>query len=139
MEYWPTQIVSCIDQTKDAGLYFYDVIPLNLGHVIPWEGNGDPDAHEVLQQVLPKELLHSSMPLGLNHYALSYIDAFTNMFPVSIGQTQTSEEITKERAERVIPLLVQRQNELFSTLSKPVNTIFGADAGTENSSVQNLH
>lgn len=34
-----------------------------------------------------------------------------------------------------MPLLIQRQNEMFATLSKPINTIFGTGATNEQSAV----
>lgn len=125
MKYGQAKILACIDNTKDACLYFDNVIPLNLGHVIPWENNGDLEAHEILQQVLPEALLDNSHPLGLSPATLLYLEAYVNVFPVSIGvETGTKEEMDK-RAQHFFPILIQRQNEMFATLTEPVDTIFG--------------
>jgi len=136
MEYNPSQTIACIDSTKDACLYFDNVIPLNLGHIIPWKGNGEPEAHEILHQVLPKELLNQSQPLGLSPYVLSYIDAYVNVFPIAIGVPQGSKEEMDKRARHFFPILIQRQNDLFESLSESIDAVFGASTSQFETSVQ---
>lgn len=136
MEYNPSHIIACIDSTKDACLYFENVIPLNLGHIIPWKGNGEPEAHEILHQVLPKELLNQSQPLGVSPYVLSYIDAYVNVFPISIGAPEGSKEEMNKRARHFFPLLIQKQNDLFESLSESINTVFGASTFQSENSIQ---
>lgn len=125
MEYGNLNTLVCIDNTKDACLYFNEVIPLNLGHIIPWEGNGDLEAHQILQKILPNALLDASKPFGVTSPILSYIEAYVNVFPESIGIESPSEEEIKKRVKHFFPLLMQKKDELFSSLMKPVNTIFG--------------
>lgn len=126
MEYGQTKILACIDNTKDACLFFDNVIPLNLAHVIPWENNGDLEAHEILQKVLPSTLLDNSNHFGLSSATISYLEAFVNMFPTSIGVEAGTKEEMDKRARHFIPLVIKKQEELFATLSEPVDTIFGA-------------
>lgn len=128
MEYNQTKVLACIDNTKDACLFFDNVIPLNLGHVIPWENNGDLEAHEILQQVLPPNLLDSSHPLGLSPVIISYLEAFVNVFPISIGIEAGTKKQMNERARHFFPILIKRQDEMFAALKEPVDTIFGTDS-----------
>jgi hypothetical protein len=125
MEYGKSKILACIDSTKDACLYFDNVIPLNLGHIIPWLNNGDLEAHEVLQRILPPALLDPSLPIGLSQATMLYIEAYVNVFPVSIGIEEGAKEEMDKRARHFFPLLTQRKDELFATLPDPVDTIFG--------------
>ena len=132
MEYGRTKVLACIDNTKDACLYFDNVIPLNLGHIIPWEGNGDLEAHEILQNVLPPALLNNSHPWGLTPVVISYIEAFVNAYPVSIGVKPGTEEEMTNRARHFFPTIIQRQNEMFASLKDPVDTIFGTESDRNN-------
>ncbi len=132
MEYKQSKVLACIDNTKDACLYFDNVIPLNLGHVIPWLDNGDLEAHEVLQRILPPSLLNTSHPLGLSNVTTSYIEAYINAFPISIGAQGGTDEEMKERALLFFPLLMHRRDELFAALHDPVDTIFGTSTLNDN-------
>src|SRR4051794_24217902 len=85
MEYNKTNTLICIDNAKDACLYFEEVIPLNIASVTPWVNNGDLEAHEVLQKILPTSLLDSSNPIGLKPSVTSYIEAYVNVIPQTIG------------------------------------------------------
>lgn len=132
MEYNRTKILACIDNTKDACLYFDNVIPLNLAHVIPWENNDDLEAHQILQKVLPPTLLDNSHQLGLSAATLSYLEAYVNVFPISIGVEAGTKEEMDKRARHFFPTLLKRQDEMFATLTEPVDTIFGAGGNESN-------
>lgn len=125
MEYRKNEILVCIDNTKDACLYFDHVIPLNLAHVIPWENNGDMEAFDVLKKILPASLLDSSNVTGLSSIFLSYIEVYVNIIPETIGHSY--DDTTKERARMFMPLLMKRKDEVINSLPFQINSIFGAE------------
>jgi hypothetical protein len=136
MEYKQSKILACIDNTKDACLYFDNVIPLNLGHVIPWLNNGDFEAHQVLQKILPPALLDSSHPLGLSDATVKYIEAYVNVFPISIGVEEGTQEEMDERARHFFPLLMKSKSDMFDTLPEPIDAIFGETRKTSGDNSQ---
>lgn len=134
MEYNRRNTLVCIDHTKDACLYFDEVIPLNLGHIIPWNNNGDLEAHEVLHDILPAPLLDASSPLGMNMSVLSYLEAYINVFPISMGiGNEIPEEEMNKRAKHFFPLLMKRKDEMLERLPKSVDSIFGTQQTAKDS------
>ena len=130
----PTTLV-CVDHTKDACLYFSEVIPLNLAHIIPWENNGDLEAFDILKRILPASLLDSSHPTGLHALVLSYIDSYVNVFPYSIGISDSpfDKQASDQRARAFFPILMKRKDELIDSLGYPINSIFGAGSVSDES------
>jgi len=134
MEYNNKTTLVCIDNTKDACLYFDEVIPLNIAHIVPWENNGDLEAHEVLQNILPSSLLDSSESIGLKPSVTSYVEAYVNVIPQVIG---VDEPFDEDRARHYFPILIKRQEELLSFLNLPVNAIFGSNRNpTDNNNLK---
>lgn len=125
MKYSQSKILACINGTKNACLYFNNVIPLNLAHIIPWLNNGDLEAHQILQKILPSALLDSSHPLGLSKETVKYIEAYVNVFPGSIGIEDSDKKEENKRTHHFFPLLMQRKDEMLATLPEPIDSIFG--------------
>lgn len=124
MRYSQTETIACIEDTKDASLFFDHIIPLNLAHIIPLENGGDLEGHEVLQGILPPVFLDSSHYMGLSKEFVAYIEAYVKAFPVSIGVPEAPEEIMEAHAYRFFPHLIEKTDVLFSMLQTPVD-IFG--------------
>lgn len=138
MEYNKSNTLVCITQSKDACIYFNQVIPLNLGELIPWENNGDLEAHEILKKVLPSNLLDASNPEGLNSTFHKYIEAYVNVFPSAIGvDISKNKEYFDKRTNALFPLLMKEKDNLINSLSQPINEIFGENDFT-NDTIQNV-
>jgi hypothetical protein len=131
MEYGTSDTVVCVDKTKDACLYFNEVIPLNLGHLIPWEGNNDLEVFDVLKAVLPPSLKDSTNPTGLSWAMLKYVEAFINVYPMSIGIAEFSDLSDKatidNRARTFFPILMHEKDNLINTLPCAITNIYGAN------------
>jgi len=129
MQYSGSNLVVCIDNTKDASIYFNEIVPLNLAHLIPWEGSDDLEAFEVLHNILPKSLLNSTNPTGLSPTMLSYVEAYTNVFPSSIGidifSDLSEKEVINQRAKLFFPILMERKNAIIEELPNPIEAVFG--------------
>ncbi|WP_428228736.1 hypothetical protein [Flavobacterium sp.] len=137
MKYKKSNTLVCIADSKNACLYFDEIIPLNLGELIPWENNGDIEAHEILKKVLPPSLLDSSNIQGIGSLFNKYIETYANVFPASIGiDISKNKEYFDNRTHALFPLLIKEKEKLLNSLSQPINKIFGED-DFSNGSIQN--
>jgi hypothetical protein len=128
MNYNKDNTLVCISNTKDACLYFDDVIPLNLGEIIPWRGNEDASALDILYNILPPTLLNPSAPEGLHPFVSRYLQIYADIFPESIGfNTSIDKEYFEKRSRLLFPLLVEQKDNITNLLSEPINEVFGAN------------
>lgn len=126
MKYNSQKPVVCIESTKDASLYFNEIVPLQLSEMITIEGSGEPELFEILKQILPKAYINESMPRGVHSNVISYVARYLTAYPSVVGiYDLPNGETLEEREQKCFPDLMIKTKELIQLTDLQVGSLFG--------------
>lgn len=127
MKYNSQNALACLQDAKNASLYFDKIVPLDLGELIPIRDSGEPEMFDILNKILPPTLLDSTKPRGVNPLVIGYTSSYLIAFPSSIGITELSDnETLEERYKRQMPKLLSDMGQLIHSSGCSASGIFGS-------------
>lgn len=127
MKYNSQNALACLQDAKNASLYFDKVVPLDLGELIPVRDSGEPEMFEIFSKILPPNLLDSTKPRGVNPLVIGYTSSYLIAFPSSIGISELPNgETLEDRYKKSMPKLLTDMSELIHSSGCSASGIFGS-------------
>mgnify|MGYP000915221070 CR=1 FL=1 len=137
MKYESQSALACLQDTKNASLYFDNVVPLELSELIPIRDSGEPEMFEILNSILPSNLLDSNNPRGVNPLVIQYTSTYLIAFPSALGIFDLpNNETLEERHNKHMPKLLSDMSQLIHSSGCSASGIFGAVANTNQETAQ---
>jgi hypothetical protein len=124
--------VIAFSDSKSACLFFDNVIPIEIGELIPHRGSGEKDTFEILPAILPNSLIDASAPRGLHPGILKYVARYIFTFPASMGITNLPCMTLEERKNSMLPELISSLSNLIDSVGEPIHGLLGRDPSSNS-------